>query len=1322
MARRAHARPPLIEELEPRLLYSADLAPALLAPPALANEERPLHIELPSDSETTSIVEKQRLEVVFIDTRVDNHAGLLRDIEAQGDDERQLDVVMLDPTRDGISQITDYLSQHTEVDALHLISHGSDGQVELGSGLLSADTLSQYTAQLQTWAQALSADADILIYGCDVASTADGEWLVTRLSHLTGADVAASSDITGSAPLGGDWQLEFQAGAVETQLAVSAAAQTAWSGTLLAPTLDLDGNDSSGVGGSNYAAVHPVGSGSVHVTDIDAQLADVDSPTLISLVVDIVNQPDGINEILAADTTGTSITANYDDSTGQLMLSGVDSVGNYQQVLRSITYQNTSLTPDRTSRTLNFIVNDGDGAVALANSTIQWTYVRDEFSTVGYNNNDGSENWNGGWAEVNDDNNAASGDVIVSGGAIRRSLAGLLGFGDGTLRGVTRFVDMSGASFAELSFDYQLSDAILGSATLTVETSTDFGGSWDTVFSGGITTTSTHLSLLISGGSSPVNAIRVLSSSSGLLLSGDAVFDNIEIRYDPYNTAAPALDLNGSGSGTDYANGFVDGTPTNVVEVDASLVDPDTAFLTEMVATIVNPLDGVLESLTADVSGTSILASYDSGSGTLTLSGVDTVANYQQVLRTLQYNNTSQNPNESTARMIKIVASDGAVRSNIATTLMTVTAVNDAPVIAAPAPQITSEDTSLVFSIGSGNAISVSDVDAESDAVQVTLTASNGVITLSGIAGLSFTTGDGSADPLLSFTGTLTAINAALNGLTFSPALNFAGAAAIQVVVNDQGNNGSGGSLSDTENIAVTVTPVNDAPLITSNGGAATAAVSVAENTTAVTTVTSTDVDGPSATYSFVGGADAGLFSIDSVTGVLTFNAAPNFEVPTDADGNNVYEVIVQVSDGTLTATQAIAVTVTNANEAPTITSNGGGAVGLTAIPENTTSVTVVTATDADLPAQTLSYSIAGGDHAALFTIDSTTGALAFLTAPNFEAPTDAFGLGIYNVIVFVTDGVGGGDSQHIYVGVTDANDAPMASPDSASGLSGISFAGNVLGNDTDEDNDLLTAYLVSGPANGTLTLNPDGSFSYTASAAFSGTDNFTYRATDGINDSATMTVTLSVLPVAVPPPPPPPPPTEPPPSPLPPVAPLPIPAPSTPTVTATPPPVAPTAPAQPLTAFRFDNFTPPARVPVNLSFAASNSILVDVRYDFDLRQLTDLLRSNQAASDAAFSLQIGSQQSGIADDLLNNIVRIEEAQISAVFLSAGVVFWGLRAGGLLASLLATLPAWRSFDMLPVIRDDRERDEPNDEPDDELDDKPEVNPDSKHIQELETET
>jgi hypothetical protein len=110
---------------------------------------------------------------------------------------------------------------------------------------------------------------------------------------------------------------------------------------------------------------------------------------------------------------------------------------------------------------------------------------------------------------------------------------------------------------------------------------------------------------------------------------------------------------------------------------------------------------------------------------------------------------------------------------------------------------------------------------------------------------------------------------------------------------------------------------VNEAPVITSDGAGATAAVTAAENQTAVTTVTSTDPDGGVPAYSIVGGVDAVRFTINGGSGVLQFTVAPDYEAPTDVGANNSYDVIVQVSDGAGgTDTQTITITVADVAEA----------------------------------------------------------------------------------------------------------------------------------------------------------------------------------------------------------------------------------------------------------------------------------------------------------------------------------------------------------------------------------------------------------------------
>jgi uncharacterized repeat protein (TIGR01451 family) len=144
-------------------------------------------------------------------------------------------------------------------------------------------------------------------------------------------------------------------------------------------------------------------------------------------------------------------------------------------------------------------------------------------------------------------------------------------------------------------------------------------------------------------------------------------------------------------------------------------------------------------------------------------------------------------------------------------------------------------------------------------------------------------------------------------------------------------NGGSTAFSTATDVAALTINQLNDAPVITSNGGGASASVSIREGTTAVTTVTATDIDlpPPTLTYSISGGPDAAKFTINSSSGALAFASAPSFSAPTDAGANNVYDVTVQVSDGTLTDTQAIAVTV----QGTAIMSLGNVANPLTPVP-----------------------------------------------------------------------------------------------------------------------------------------------------------------------------------------------------------------------------------------------------------------------------------------------------------------------------------------------------------------------------------------------------
>ena len=205
------------------------------------------------------------------------------------------------------------------------------------------------------------------------------------------------------------------------------------------------------------------------------------------------------------------------------------------------------------------------------------------------------------------------------------------------------------------------------------------------------------------------------------------------------------------------------------------------------------------------------------------------------------------------------------------------------------------------------------------------------------------------------------------------------------------------GTLTANQSIAVTVANLNEAPTITSNGAGASAAISVNENSTAVTTVIGADPDAATTlTYSIAGGADASKFTINAATGALSFISAPNFESPTDVGLDNFYDVVVQTTDGVLSASQAIAIQVSDVNEAPVIVSDGGQASASIYMADGVSTVTTVAGTDPDA-ATTLHYAIAGGADASSFSIDANTGVLSFVSTP--------FGTQAYDVTVQTSDG-----------------------------------------------------------------------------------------------------------------------------------------------------------------------------------------------------------------------------------------------------------------------------------------------------------------------------
>jgi hypothetical protein len=245
-----------------------------------------------------------RKEILFIDSSVKDAETLLSGLDPS------IEIYRLDQTIDGISQIADILQHRTGLDAIHLIAHGAEAEIQFGTTKLTSESImGEFRQQLATIGQSMNSEGDLLIYGCDFGRGDAGQAAMGLLADITGADVQASNNATGATQLGGDWILELSSGPIETLSVVRSASSTQWDGLLAPPQIDLDGNDSSGMTGGNYTTEYPVAGGSLKVTGIDAKLTDPTSATLSSLTVTISNQLNGNSETLSANTTGTSIAS-----------------------------------------------------------------------------------------------------------------------------------------------------------------------------------------------------------------------------------------------------------------------------------------------------------------------------------------------------------------------------------------------------------------------------------------------------------------------------------------------------------------------------------------------------------------------------------------------------------------------------------------------------------------------------------------------------------------------------------------------------------------------------------------------------------------------------------------------------------------------------------------------------------------------------------------------------------------------------------------------------------------------------------------------------
>jgi large repetitive protein len=396
---------------------------------------------------------------------------------------------------------------------------------------------------------------------------------------------------------------------------------------------------------------------------------------------------------------------------------------------------------------------------------------------------------------------------------------------------------------------------------------------------------------------------------------------------------------------------------------------------------------------------------------------------------------------------ITVTASDGAI-SVSDNFVLAITAVNDAPTVAnAPTAQSTAEDAAFTFTLPAN---SFADVDG--DALNLTTSALP--------AWLSFDAATGT------FSGT--------------PANGDVGAVAITITATDSGE------LSASATLNLTVTNTNDAPTV------AVALVDQAANEGAAFTYTLA-----AGSFADVDAGDTLTLSTSTLPAWLTFDAATrSFSgTPGASDAGAVNVTVTATDSAGATASDTFVITVTDVNNAPTVAL----ALADQASPENeVVSFTLPAGSFADADGNSLTLSTSALP--AWLSFDAATRSFAGTPPLNFN--------GNLTITVTASDGQAS-VSDDFVLAITPVNDAPVLADSTASGDEDTVISGTLVA--TDVDSEALNYVLVSGPANGTVSVGANGTYSYTPNANYNGSDSFTVRANDGSVDSAVATVNVTV-------------------------------------------------------------------------------------------------------------------------------------------------------------------------------------------------------------------
>ena len=925
-------RSPLyVQALEPRILYDAAglVSGAEIADSLDTADDAGAHQSTDSDSDSgtpprgapnhlddtelldafkglDSLPGDDPREIVFVDAAIDDYQTL---IDGVGDD---AEVVRIDSGAAGVSVISRVLAERSNLSAVHIVTHGDPGVLYLGTTRLSSDSLPAFENSLRGWGDALTQDADILFYGCDVADGTEGKAFVDRLSDLTGADVAASVDDTGSAALGGDWDLEQQTGAIETNIAFNSQSRAAFS-SLLA-VADEDFNDD---------AVTTNGDGSL---TNDGFIYESDT----SGAVEIDNTVSGSLAIGSGNYLVFNKDFNTDNGGDYFEIRASDSGDDFE--IDSLGIQVASGAAD------SFNIEGFNGGDLVKSETINLDGAAGIFGSITYSKPNGlvdagTLTFNSDWTGIDrirftdteslsisafiDDINITPEPTVTS--ATYNATTGAL---------VVTATDLQANGSDD---DIDVSDLTLtgeGGATYTLTDSADVERASATEFT--VTLSDTDKA-----------GVNQILNKSGLKSTDDTTY-NLAAAEDWNRGAFADVDIEDLTLNGITVSGLGNATPTIQTNTGLTVDEGDSGTTISSTILAATDVDDTDSSLIYTITGLTSNGSLARNGVTLSVNSTFTQGDIDSGLITYTHDG-----GETTSDSFTFTVKDDDGATTAAQTFaITVSSVNDAPTIVTNSGLTVDEG-------GSGSlpdtALVPTDVDDANSTLIYTVTGltANGTLTRNGVT--------------LSVNGTFTQADIESGLVTYTHDGSETTSDSFTFTVQD-----ADGASTAAQTFNITVNPVNDPPTIVTNSGLT--LDEGASSTLAGSNLAATDVDDADSSliYTLTGLPANGSLAKNGATlsvndtftqgdidsGLITYT---HDDSETTSDS---FTYTVQDDDGASTAAQTFNITVNPVNDPPTIVTNSG--LTLDEGASSTLAGSNLAATDVDDADSSLIYTLTG--------------------------------------------------------------------------------------------------------------------------------------------------------------------------------------------------------------------------------------------------------------------------------------------------------------------------------------------------------------------------